>query len=159
MTRFPAGKVVAPATKGDRRQAAFILAPKGAIPRQRHGQPTKRKALLWAGYGPTSADLEVLCRTSTVLYNSLGRQALNQSERRSRSRTEPLAPRAEGPAAPSTLAAKPRQPSGIPPSADSPSKAHGIKYRTQQKAPVFRLVLFYYSCPCRASWPPWPCTP
>ena len=31
----------------------------------------------------------------------------------SRSRTEPLAPRAKGPAAPSTLAAKPRQPSGI----------------------------------------------
>ena len=35
----------------------------------------------------------------------------------SRSRTEPLAPRAKGPAAPSTLAAKPRQPSGIPESA------------------------------------------
>ena len=39
----------------------------------------------------------------------------------SRSRTEPLAPRAKGPAAPSTLAAKPRQPSGIqsPPPSDS----------------------------------------
>ena len=52
----------------------------------------------------------------------------------SRSRTEPLAPRARGPAAPSTLAAKPRQPSGIQPSADSPSKAPRLKYRTQQKS-------------------------
>ena len=34
--------------------------------------------------------------------------------RRSRSQAEPLAPRAKGPAAPSTLAAKPRQPTGIP---------------------------------------------
>ena len=39
--------------------------------------------------------------------------ALNPPVRRSRSQAEPLAPRAKGPAAPSTLAAKPRQPSGI----------------------------------------------
>ena len=39
--------------------------------------------------------------------------ALNPPVRRSRSQAEPLAPRARGPAAPSTLAAKPRQPSGI----------------------------------------------
>ena len=111
-----------------------------------------RRHLYWrrkAPYLPSGA----------ILHNSLGRQALNQSGRRSQSRTEPLAPRGEGPAAPSTLAAKPRQPSGIPPSADSSSKAHRLKYRTQQKAPVFRLVLFYYSCPCRAPWPPWPYTP
>ena len=113
-----------------RRQAAFILAPQAAH-----------------------------LASAACLHNSRGRSPENRSGRRSRSRTEPLAPRAEGPAAPSTLAAKPRQPSGIPPSADSSSKAHGIKYRTQQKAPVFRLVLFYYSCPCRASWPPRPCTP
>ena len=37
----------------------------------------------------------------------------------SRSRIEPLGPRGAGPAAPSTLAAKPRQPSGIQPSAAS----------------------------------------
>jgi hypothetical protein len=56
-----------------------------------------------------------------VLHNSLG-GALKPSGRRSRSRTEPLAPRGAGPAAPSTLAAKPRQPSGIQPSADSSQK-------------------------------------
>ena len=39
--------------------------------------------------------------------------ALNPPVRRSRSQAEPLAPRAKGPAAPSTLAAKPRQPTGI----------------------------------------------
>ena len=38
-------------------------------------------------------------------------KALNPPVRRSRSQAEPLAPRAKGPAAPSTLAAKPRQPS------------------------------------------------
>ena len=68
------GKVVASATKGGPPPTGGIYT--GAArrpPPQRHGQPTKRKALLWAGYGPTSADLEVLCRTSTVLYNSLGR--------------------------------------------------------------------------------------
>ena len=52
----------------------------------------------------------------------------------SRSRTEPLAPRAKGPAAPSTLAAKPRQPSGIQVSAESLTKAHDLKCRTQQKS-------------------------
>ena len=125
------GKVVASATKG------------GAADRRQ----TK-----WRRKAPYLAN-------AVVLHNSRGRSPENRSGRRSRFRTEPLAPRAEGPAAPSTLAAKPRQPSGIPPSAGSSSKAHGIKYRTQQKAPVFRLVLFYYSCPCRASWSPWPCTP
>ena len=40
-------------------------------------------------------------------------RALNPPVRRSRSQAEPLAPRAKSPAAPSTLAAKPRQPSGI----------------------------------------------
>ena len=72
-------------------------------------------------------------------------------------------PGAKAPAAPSTLAAKPRQPSGIPPSADSSSKAHRLKYRTQKKSTSHQtsafLVPFYYSCPCRASWPPRPCTP
>ena len=52
----------------------------------------------------------------------------------SRSRTEPLAPRARGPAAPSTLAAKPRQPSGIQLPAESLTKAHNLKCRTQQKS-------------------------
>ena len=50
------------------------------------------------------ADLEVLCRTSTVLYTSRGRKPGARPGGVSRSRTEPLAPRAKGPAAPSTLA-------------------------------------------------------
>ena len=44
--------------------------------------------------------------------------ALNPPVRRSRSQAEPLAPRVKGPAAPSTLAAKPRQPTGIPESTE-----------------------------------------
>ena len=117
-----------------RRKAVFILAPQGAH-----------------------------LASAACLYNSLGRSPENRSGRRSRSRTEPLAPRAEGPAAPSTLGPKGRQPSGIPPSADSSSKAHRLKYRTQKKSTSHQtsafLVPFYYSCPCRASWPPRPCTP
>ena len=138
----PAG----PSTFGNTVSTGFSQKPTAS------GAAADRQHLYWrrkAPYLPSGA----------ILHNSRGRSPENRSGRRSRFRTEPLAPRAEGPAAPSTLAAKPRQPSGIPPSAGSSSKAHGIKYRTQQKAPVFRLVLFYYSCPCRASWPPWPCTP
>ena len=51
--------------------------------------------------------------SAAVLYNSRGRKPSTRPGGVSRSRTEPLAPRARGPAAPSTLAAKPRQPSGI----------------------------------------------
>ena len=138
----PAG----PSTFGNTVSTGFSQKPTAS------GAAADRQHLYWrrkAPYLPSGA----------ILHNSRGRSPENQSGRRSRSRTEPLAPRGEGPAAPSTLAAKPRQPSGIPPSADSSSKAHRLKYRTQQKAPVFRLMLFYYSCPCRAPWPPWPCTP
>ena len=69
------------------------------------GAAADRRHLYWRRKAPYLAN-------AVVLHNSLGR-ALNPSGRRSRSRTEPLAPRAAGPAAPSTLAAKPRQPSGI----------------------------------------------
>ena len=31
-----------------------------------NGQSIKRKALLWAGYGPTSTDLHILCRMCTA---------------------------------------------------------------------------------------------
>ena len=31
-----------------------------------NGQSIKRKALLWAGYGPTSTDLHILCRMYTA---------------------------------------------------------------------------------------------
>ena len=51
--------------------------------------------------------------SAAILYNSRGRSPQNQPGRRSRFRAEPLAPRGAAPAAPSTLAAKPRQPSGI----------------------------------------------
>ena len=49
--------------------------------------------------------------------------ALNPPVRRSRSQAEPLALRAAGPIAPSTLAAKPRQPSGIQVSAETRKSA------------------------------------
>ena len=158
--------MVAPATKGGRRQAAFILAPQGAhLPsgavlynsRERSPQPVRKaepipdRTLGARGESPggainprgeaastfgntvstvfsqkptasgAAADRRHLywrrkapyLPSGAVLYNSLGRQALKLSGRRSRSRTEPLAPGAKAPAAPSTLAAKPRQPSGI----------------------------------------------
>ena len=34
------------------------------------GQSIKRKALLWAGYGPTSTDLHILCRMCTARGNA-----------------------------------------------------------------------------------------
>ena len=76
-------------------------------------------SLFWRRQAPTSP-------AERYYITPLG-GALKPSGRRSRSQAEPLAPRAAGPAAPSTLAAKPRQPSGIQPSADSPSKAHCLK--------------------------------
>ena len=95
---FSTGKVVAPATKGemhllersevglfsDARQGGIKNGAEGAVPPQWNG----------TSYLPRA---EPSTRPGGV----------------SRSRTEPLAPRAKGPAAPSTLAAKPRQPSGI----------------------------------------------
>ena len=54
-------------------------------------------------------------------------EALNLPVRRSRSQAEPWRPGPSGPAAPSTLAAKPRQPSGIQVSAVSSTKAHHLK--------------------------------
>ena len=54
--------------------------------------------------------------SAAILYNSRGRSPQNPPGRRSRFRAEPLAPRGAAPSAPSTLAAKPRQPSGIQPS-------------------------------------------
>ena len=41
------------------------LAPKVLRFDSPNGQSIKRKALLWAGYGPTSTDLHILCRMCT----------------------------------------------------------------------------------------------
>ena len=60
--------------------------------------------------------------SAAILHNYPGRKPSTRPGGVSRSLAEPLAPRAGGPAAPSTLAAKPRQPSGIPVSADSSQK-------------------------------------
>ena len=91
------GKVVAPATKGGmhfRRPqgGCMVFAAKGGIKNGAEGAVPPQ----WNGtsYLPRA---EPSTRPGGV----------------SRFRTEPLAPRARGPAAPSTLAAKPRQPSGI----------------------------------------------
>ena len=47
--RFFMGPFAARVQRVQRVVAAYIMAPKGAVPRQRNGQPAKRKALLWAG--------------------------------------------------------------------------------------------------------------
>ena len=82
-------------------------APKGLV----------HKAVVW--FSPPKAAFILALKapylaSGAVLYTSRGREPSTRPEGVSRSRTEPLAPRAKGPAAPSTLAAKPRQPSGIP---------------------------------------------
>ena len=82
------GKVVAPATKGGmhfrRPQGGYeVFAAKGGI-----------KMAPKAPYLASAA----------ILYNSRGREPSTRPGGVSRSRTEPLAPRAKGPAAPSTLA-------------------------------------------------------
>jgi hypothetical protein len=65
--------------------------------------------------------------SAAVLYNYPGRKPGARPGGVSRSRTEPWQPRARGPAADSTLAAKPRQPSGIQLPAESFTKAHDLK--------------------------------
>ena len=69
-------------------------------------------------------------------------EALNLPVRRSRSQAEPWRPGPSGPAAPSTLAAKPRQPSGIQLPADSLTKSHDLKCRTQQKSTSHQTSAF-----------------
>ena len=110
-----------PSTFGNTVSADFFQKPTAS------GDAAERRHLYWrrkAPYLPSGA----------VLYNSRGRSPENQSGRRSRSRTEPLAPRAAGPAAPSTLGPKGRQPSGIRQAPPSLPNARSIKYRTQQKS-------------------------
>ena len=68
--------------------------------------------------------------------------ALNLPVRRSRSQAEPLAPRAKGPAAPSTLAAKPRQPSGIQVSADSSQRPMTSNVAHSKKALTLSISAF-----------------
>ena len=88
------------------------------------------------------ADLEVLCRTSTVLHTSRGRSPQPVREASAGPGQNPWRPGPSGPAAPSTLAAKPRQPSGIPVSAESLTKAHDLKCRTQQKSTSHQTSAF-----------------
>ena len=107
MTCFPPGKVVAPATKGGmhflaRQGGCMVFAAKGGIKNGAEGAVHPQ----WNGtsYLPRA---EPSTRPGGV----------------SRSRTEPLAPRAKGPAAPSTLTpVRACQPSGIQLPADSSPK-------------------------------------
>ena len=97
VTCFPPGKVVAPATKGGlhfhaRQGGCMVFAAKGGIKIGAKGAVPRQRS-----------DTIYLPRA----------EPSNRPGGVSRSRTEPLAPRAKGPAAPSTLAAKPRQPTGI----------------------------------------------
>ena len=61
------------------------------------GRLASQEGALMGRLGASLADLEVLCRTSTVLYTSRGRNPSTRPGGVSRSRTEPLAPRAERP--------------------------------------------------------------
>ena len=61
------------------------------------GRLASQEGALMGRLGASLADLEVLCRTSTVLYTSRGRKPSTRPGGVSRSRTEPLAPRAVRP--------------------------------------------------------------
>ena len=60
-----------------------------------HGRPTKRKALLWAGLGPTSADLHILCRMCTSTFGNTGkhRPGPGPDSDRAERRLHPQAPK------------------------------------------------------------------
>ena len=100
VTCFPPGKVVAPATKGGN---AFPR-PSGRL----YGFRRQRRHLYWRPKGRPPRQ-----RSDTIYLPRA--EPSTRPGGVSRSRTEPLAPRAKGPAAPSTLARESgRQPSGIP---------------------------------------------
>ena len=99
---------------------SFVLPPNcGGSPAQRaRGMLFSRPqggCMVFAAKGGiyTGAPKGAHLASAAILYNSRGRKPSTRPGGVSRSRTEPLAPRAKGPAAPSTLAAKPRQPTGI----------------------------------------------
>ena len=102
------GKVVAPATKGGciaSSKARLACFPSGEARSSGFRRQRRHKKWRPSIRAPTSP--------AQRYYITPEGGALNLPVRRSRSQAEPLAPRAGGPAAPSTLAAKPRQPSGI----------------------------------------------
>ncbi len=74
--------------------------------------------------------------SAAILYNYPGRKPSTHPGGVSRSRIEPLAPRGAAPAAPSTLAAKPRQPSGIQVSAAIDTQS--VQYLKLRSASFFR---------------------
>ena len=71
-----------------------------------------RRAVVWFFHKRAPERVPYLSQRSGTIYLPRAEHSTRPGGV-SRSRTEPLAPRAKGPAAPSTLAAKPRQPSGI----------------------------------------------
>ena len=102
--------------------------PKGAAAVRRH--------LYWRRKAPYLAN-------AVVLHNSLGRQALKPSGRRSRFRTEPLAPRGESTGGAINPRGEAASTFGNTAKRRFPSKASRLKYRTQQKSTNdFSLVLF-----------------
>ena len=130
------GKVVAPATKGGiflaRQGGCMVFAAKGGI-----------KMAPKAPYLPSGA----------VLHTSRGREPGARPGGVSRSRTEPLAPRARGPAAPSTLTpVRACQPSGLQLPADSsqnpwfslPRQRLCITSRISLRRLLFPLLLLFF---------------
>ena len=80
--------------------------------------------------------------SAAVLYNSRGRSPQPVREASAGPGQNPGSPGPSGPAAPSPLAAKPRQPSGIQLPADSLTKSHDLKCRTQQKSTSHQTSAF-----------------
>ncbi len=105
------------------------------------------------------ADLEVLCRTSTVLYTSRGRSPQPVREASAGPGQNPGSPGPKGPAAGSTLTpVRACQPSGIlestapvpiptAPQAPEPSSPKGVCPMTHQKNPPLSGWILFISLP------------
>ena len=104
---------------------AFLRAKRGwpVFPRAKPGCPVfAAKGGIYTG-APKGAHLA----SAAVLHTSRGRSPQPACKASADHRQNPWRPGPSGPAAPSTLAAKPRQPSGIQLPAESLTKAHNLK--------------------------------
>ena len=122
-------------------QAKGLLSPAGRQPFERSevglfSDGRKPGCMVFAAKGgiKNGAHKGAHLASAAILHNYPGRSPQPVREASAGPGQNPWRPGPSGPAAPSTLAAKPRQPSGIPVSAVPPTKAHDLKCRTQQKS-------------------------
>ena len=122
-------------------QAKGLLSPAGRQPFERSevglfSDGRKPGCMVFAAKGgiKNGAHKGAHLASAAILHNSRGRSPQTVREASAGPGQNPWRPGPSGPAAPSTLAAEPRQPSGIQVSADSLTKAHDLKCRTQQKS-------------------------